>query len=353
MSQPLLDTRRSSAAIDGLRGLAALMVVASHGSGMGMHLLPGLSLEGIGKPGVYLFFVISAFLLTAQWIDADLRRGSIRFLTRYLLRRVLRIYPLYALVLIIGWLLAPKGLGVQLDGAAVWRHLSLQEGRSIYWSVPVEFTYYLMIPLIAVWIGSRLSAVLRLLALAVVVALVMAYWPSAEATVGSISIWYYLPVFVCGSLAAWGSDHVTDKSWLNLHMQLVLEIGFVAALVVTVPSITHALGYGVVVDAELWHRQFLLWGVFWASLVLALRAGWLPNWNRILSSAPMRACGRWCFGLYLLHLPVLLVSRWLPLPGPFKAWVGLAIAVAIAALAYRLVEKPCQLRGTLNDFSAR
>lgn len=39
-----------SAALDGLRGLAALMVVASHASNIGVHLLPGFSLSGIGKP---------------------------------------------------------------------------------------------------------------------------------------------------------------------------------------------------------------------------------------------------------------------------------------------------------------
>jgi peptidoglycan/LPS O-acetylase OafA/YrhL len=62
--------------IDGLRGFAALMVLASHASAGGMNLLPGLSLEGIGKHGVYLFYVISAYLLTA--ICCAAWRASIR-----------------------------------------------------------------------------------------------------------------------------------------------------------------------------------------------------------------------------------------------------------------------------------
>lgn len=341
--------KQSSAVIDGLRGFAALMVVASHASGMGMHLLPGVSLEGIGKPGVYLFFVISAFLLTRQWLEADLQRGGARFLKRYLLRRVLRIYPLYALVLVVGWLLAPKGLGVPLDGAAVWRHLSLQEGRGIYWSVPVEFIYYLMIPPMVVWLRSRLSIALRLGAVGVGLALVMLVWPAVEASAGSIAIGYYLPVFVCGSLAAWGREYVERRSVLDMRARVLLELIFIAVLALTIPSVTHVLVHDVPVDSELWHRQFLLWGLFWAALLLSLLAGWLPHWTWTLSSAPMRACGRWCFGLYLLHLPVLLVSRWLPVAGPLKAWLGLAMAIGLAGLAHRFVEKPCQLRGKLNE----
>ena len=49
-------------ALDGLRGLAVLVVIGSHLSNVGMLPRPGLS--GTGKSGVYLFFVLSAYLLT-------------------------------------------------------------------------------------------------------------------------------------------------------------------------------------------------------------------------------------------------------------------------------------------------
>lgn len=94
-----------SAALDGLRGLAALMVVASHGSAGGQHLLPGLSLEGIGKHGVFLFFVLSAFLLTRQALQWPLGLRSWPQLSAY------------ALVLLAVFALGGPAMGVPIDAA--------------------------------------------------------------------------------------------------------------------------------------------------------------------------------------------------------------------------------------------
>jgi peptidoglycan/LPS O-acetylase OafA/YrhL len=328
----------ASAALDGLRGLAALMVVASHASGLGLHLVPGLSLEGIGKHGVYLFFAISAFLLTAQWLDASaLQRCALRYWGRYLLRRVLRIYPLYALILLAGWALAPKGLGVPLDGAAVLRHLSLQEGRSIYWSVPVEFVHYLVIPPLAWWLGSRLPLPLRAAGVLALALAAMMVWPAAEAPAGSIVVGYYLPVFLCGSLAAWLMPAVPaqpSRRWVGWLGDGLLALVFI----LSVPAVLMALGWGL--GTEVLHRQFVAWGVLWGAVLLGLNAGRLPRWSWLLRGPALRACGRWCFGLYLLHVPALYLARLLPLPGPARGWIGLALAVLMASTAYRLIEKP-------------
>lgn len=329
---------QASAAIDGLRGLAALMVVASHASGQRLNLIPGLSLEGIGKHGVYLFFAISAFLLTAQWLDVPApERRSPRYWGGYFVRRGLRIYPLYALVLLAGWALAPKGLGVHLDGAAVWRHLSLQEGRSIYWSVPVEFLYYLVIPPLALWLGSGLPSALRLGVVLVGLAAVMSVWPAADSPANGITLGYYLPVFACGSLAAWTRGYLSVRTappaagWLADGLLAVL-------MVLTIPAVLTALGWAD--DTEALHRQFLAWGMAWGAVLLALQAGWMPRWSRLLAWSGLRACGRWSFGLYLLHMPALYLCRLLPLPATLRGWLGLALAVVLAAWAHQLVERP-------------
>src|SRR5690606_5151094 len=94
------------AALDGLRGLALLLVVASHGSNMGLHFVPGVDMSGTGKTGVWLFFVLSAFLLMHQFLQLDAQgRLDAGEWWRYAWRRVLRIYPLYTVFLLACWLL--------------------------------------------------------------------------------------------------------------------------------------------------------------------------------------------------------------------------------------------------------
>jgi peptidoglycan/LPS O-acetylase OafA/YrhL len=331
------DARLDS--IDGLRGLAALMVLASHASAAGMNLVPGLSMEGIGKYGVYLFFVISAYLLTAQWLAAPRDFGA-RAWARYFVRRVARIYPLYTVVLLLGWMLTPPGLGVPLDGRAVWEHLSLQEGRGVYWSVPVEFLYYLVIPPLAWCLAAPLAWWWRGVAVLMLLIAVMRLYPSSEAPLNSTHLAYYLPVFLCGSVAAWwvhergNSADVprVRRSWIGDALVLAL-------LVLSIPAVFGALGWGSGLTTL--HRQFLLWGLFWALVVVALRTDRLPALSTVLRWRGLVRCGQWCFGLYLLHLPALAVARRLPwLPSEVKAWVAVALSTIVAALAWRLVERP-------------
>src|SRR5213592_4048461 len=86
-------------ALDGLRGLAAMAVVFAHASNANMGVIYGVPLGGLGRVAVWLFFVLSAFLLTRQALIA-LRSGDYRtWLTSYAARRLLRIYPLLCVAL--------------------------------------------------------------------------------------------------------------------------------------------------------------------------------------------------------------------------------------------------------------
>lgn len=325
-------------ALDGLRGLAALMVVASHASGMGMHMLPGLSLVGIGKHGVFLFFVLSAFLLTSQWLPQWQQRAPLLpAASGYFLRRLARIYPLYLAVLLAGWLLPPKGLGVPLDGAALLRHLGLLEGRGIYWSIPVEFQYYLVLPLVAGLLTLSWGAGM----LALLIAACAWLLPAHLAPLSSDWLGYYLPVFLFGAFAAWLWCMPT-LTWRRRQSTpwggVVGDLLFTGLLVFTVPALWPVFGWPAGADAL--HRSFIFWGAAWALAVLALLQGWLPRWSRLLSNRALRACGCWSFGIYLLHLPALHLVRLLPVPEGVKFWLVLALSLVLAAVAFLLIERP-------------
>src|SRR5262249_10444122 len=74
--------------LDGLRGLAILMVLAFH-----CRLLPG------GSLGVDIFFVLSGFLITSLLVEEWERRGTISF-KHFYLRRALRLLPAFLLTLL-------------------------------------------------------------------------------------------------------------------------------------------------------------------------------------------------------------------------------------------------------------
>jgi len=139
-------------ALDGLRGLAVLIVVVSHISGLGVFLFPSFDIEGTGKSGVFLFFILSAYLLTRPLIDVFQQQMTVQYMLNYGLRRILRIFPLYILYLLLAVITTLyvdvyiqgeiQAYPFDLDWAGFWQHLFLQDGKFVTWSIPAEFKFY-------------------------------------------------------------------------------------------------------------------------------------------------------------------------------------------------------------------
>ena len=139
--------------VDGLRGVAVLLVFLSHTSNQGFFLFPFLNLAGIGKEGVYLFFVLSAFLLTLPFLEGGAGAFKKAPLINYFIRRFFRIYPLYIVFLIFCyftggylWILLglpePLGIPYVLSLKQIYEHIFLIEGVGVSWSILVEFRFY-------------------------------------------------------------------------------------------------------------------------------------------------------------------------------------------------------------------
>jgi peptidoglycan/LPS O-acetylase OafA/YrhL len=118
-------------ALDGLRGMAILAVMAFH---FGLGAIPYAGgLFSAGWAGVDLFFVLSGFLITGILSDA---RGLPSFFTSFYARRALRIFPLYFGVLAVVFLTIPK----VLPTAAV--HFQGPGGQRPFWLYYSNFAVY-------------------------------------------------------------------------------------------------------------------------------------------------------------------------------------------------------------------
>ncbi len=145
--------------LDGLRGIAVLMVLWVH---LPMDSL-GETIEGLrqavvpGGVGVDLFFVLSGFLIT-RILLVDREQG--RSLRNFLIRRFLRIFPIYYLLLAI---LAAWMSWEEIVACATYtsNYLFLFKSRTSLlehtWSLAVEEHFYLLWPPVVVFLRPLVS----------------------------------------------------------------------------------------------------------------------------------------------------------------------------------------------------
>jgi len=329
--------------LDGLRGLAVLLVLLSHMSLVGIHLLPGLDFSGMGKAGVYLFFVLSAFLLTWQALEAH-KLGDARYWTGYALRRFCRIYPLYFIVLIASSgisQLGSYGPRIETPGDILW-HLALLQGNGIFWAIPVEFKYYLLLPFVA--LALFLAAKIHLIA-PPVLALIAIWatqliWPAGNAQPNGIELGSYLSVFLFGSLSAWLCTAESRES-LKVYPGTWGVIGLVAMLtaLLTIPAAARWW-----LDPETtnnhFHQSFLFYGGLWSLSVVAAFFG--GKWfGQFFELSVCRFIGRVSFSVYLWHMFIVqVVAKHVAIQASLQFLLIIGITFGVSYISYRLIERP-------------
>jgi len=189
-------------ALDGLRGIAVLIVLLSHSSNANLFFHRMLNFQKIGKVGVYLFFVLSAYLLDRQ-IAIVFKSGnsSVLYWKNYVLRRFLRIFPLFIIALILYWCSTLLGIRTVIDKFSdIPAHILLNKGEGLFWSIPVEFKYYILSPFL-MWFCHRVlkwnSSKIFLCFMFLIASSILI---EHHYKLKIISTFRYLPIFLTGTM---------------------------------------------------------------------------------------------------------------------------------------------------------
>ncbi len=362
-------------ALDGYRGLAVLLVMWSHfiavSPDWGAPAGPVARLLHCGHYGVDLFFVLSGFLITGILLDAKGRAGYFKV---FIMRRVLRIFPLYYFVLAViygglwlfhgesarefsgadsslwfwlyasNWGMVAKGWGTP-DGA--WLITPDWTSLGHFWSLAVEEQFYLFWPWVVVWLDRRWLG--RLCVGFFFMAPILQSLLSDAA--GNTLSGY---VSTVGRLNTLGMGALLAIAWRSPEWWEPLQRHAGRAFAATGLLLLAVLGGGW--NFSLWKFDLLSALIpicFGSGLVYALRPGG-NRWQALLSTGVMRGLGTYSYGLYVYHhllKPVWVKVFW---DGWITAHCGtgvLAVAcyivaagtasLAVAWLSWTLLESPC------------
>jgi peptidoglycan/LPS O-acetylase OafA/YrhL len=351
--------------IDSLRAIAALLVLVSHA--VKISASPQADDRWAapfttGVEGVTIFFVISGFLLYRPFVNADVNGAPTSRLRDYLRRRLLRIVPAYWLALTV--LAIYPGL-VNVFSGDWWKHYFLLAGYSdtgvaqgliVSWSLGVEVTFYLLLPVYAA-LMSRLCrgrdargrvrfelSVLAGISLGSILLRHVDYTNGAHAgiqnSLPAFMYWFALgmALAVVSTALQAGADYRPVR-WVAARPGVVWAGAIAAYLLIALVTSPR----GTYTPAQWTLGYYILGGVMSFLLVLPAvfgdgRSGWPRH---VLAWAPLAWLGLISYGIYLWHVPVLL---WLFDHGltwfPLVALIGAAITVACAAASYYLVERP-------------
>jgi peptidoglycan/LPS O-acetylase OafA/YrhL len=344
--------------LDGLRGLAILIVFLSHSSNREIYLFPFADFSGIGKSGVFLFFVLSSFLLTLQFIRKGPEAKNKNFLINYFFRRFIRIYPLYSLYLLLGLITSlvlwkifdfdkPVGIPFFLSFKDFLEHLLLMQGKGLTWTIIVEFRYYCILPILALTYSIIFKNKLIPSIALTVTLIILSHFFSSQSDLASTSrdlrLETYLPLFFMGSLLALIFHQWQKSSWsYNKKVVFAIEllgISSLIMLILLIPSVSSFI-IGREVAFDFYHKQFIPFGLLWSMVLFSCVAG-LGILRNFFENSFLRYLGFISFSMYLLHI-ILLDLDFVKKRGadiPMLGWILLILTIGISHLSWMSIEK--------------
>lgn len=340
---------RHVAALDVLRGIAAMVVLLGHCTlvyGLPVEARQVLDIALNQRAAVLIFFVLSGYVLTYAWLRLrDEPHPYVRFYARrgFRLLPALWIVSAFAAALLVAFPLSPDA-----HGLSPWFHASYVQPSPLIavrallaidngivlppnWTILVELIGSFLLPFLAVGMASRWR-------LGLLVALGLISLPLAE-------LWSRTSIMVFMLQFAAGCGLALHPPTTRIAPRIYAVVGL-ALLFLSRPLLWLAIT-GTLQPIEYRINAALpaLFETAGAVLLIAALASGRAD-KTILAARPMRALGHWSYGIYLIHFPVLRLAAYMlptmrPIPATLLlAVVTVAITCLLASLLFRFVEAP-------------
>lgn len=383
---------RAIPTLDGMRGIAVLLVLVFHFAWTFPGEDPSKAVAIIDKvavqlrafmwsgwTGVDLFFVLSGYLITRGLVRDSGRTIGTR-MKRFWMRRVLRIFPLYYAAIIVGTLVTLALGGGWIPGLSYWLYMQnyslafdpeVMRWTAHFWSLAIEEQFYFLWPIVALLLSRRrlISTTLVLVVLTVGVRAVLTFkgadfatfqqWFAAEPAgiQHGIAKFVYRATFTRADGLLLGAfvavvqrevHHPAAHVWRSLRVPMFIGSALVlAGLYVLAVGLNdydrRVIGIGYVSLALLFASAISIC----ADGVVSDRA------RRVLTSRPLVSCGKVSYGMYVFHWPLVVVvvpylTRWqdgestlvqMAISGSFVVFGVLAVW-ALAMVSFRYFEMP-------------
>ncbi len=347
---------RHCLALDGVRGLAILAVTlyrlckelepTSHPMIAAIRRI-----APIGERGVDLFFVLSGFLITGILLRS---KGRPNYFRNFVVRRALRIFPLYFLSLVVGLWIIPRVFNIQAfdlpraEQLYLWTYLTNVRMSwsnawcfgpfDHFWSLAVEEHFYFVWPAVILFLSiKRLTAVcVGTIAIVAVARTFAAYNSNLDVAV-DVFTFFRVDALAMGALL------LITLSASRSHARL-LRI----ALLVVVAILPVMIGIALTGKRLLGIPHTLCPLFFMAAMAVLLLSSKRSILARIFENFSLRFLGKYSYGMYVAQLPLVTLlplsvfSNWLPSNPIAQSALYVAsmfgLITCIAACSFHLLE---------------